>query len=196
MTYLIRHRINCSEELSKINKEFGVEIDLRSDYKSIYLSHDPFTKGESFSSWIKYFNHKILILNIKEEGIENEIIKILKKNKISNYFFLDQSLPMLTYFSKKNIKETAVRFSEKEPIELVSNFIGKCNWVWIDLTTNIEIDIKVLEILKNKRFKTCLASPDLRKTSNLNKLSKTIEIVKNNPILIDAVCTKNTSLWL
>ena len=103
---------------------------------------------------------------------------------------------MLTYFSKKNIKETAVRFSEKEPIELVSNFIGQCNWVWIDLTTNIEIDIKVLKILKNNRFKTCLASPDLRKTFNLDKLSKTIEIVKNNPRLIDAVCTKNTSLWL
>ena len=43
--------------------------------------------GEYFKKWIKYYKHALLIINIKEEGLEESILKILKENKINNYFF-------------------------------------------------------------------------------------------------------------
>ena len=46
---IIKHRVNTSKELKKVDKNFGVEIDLRSNRNNIYLHHDPFKKGESFT---------------------------------------------------------------------------------------------------------------------------------------------------
>ena len=88
---IIKHRVNSSLELKKISKTYGVEIDLRSHKNDIYLHHDPFKKGELFSSWIKNFNHKLIVLNVKEEGLESKILKILRDNKITNFFFHDQT---------------------------------------------------------------------------------------------------------
>ena len=88
---IIKHRVNNSKDLIKLSKKYGVEIDLRSQKKEIYLHHEPFKKGEPFFKWIKNYNHKLIVLNVKEEGLEKPILKILKKNKISNFFFHDQT---------------------------------------------------------------------------------------------------------
>ena len=85
---IIKHRVNTSKELKKVDKDFGVEIDLRSNNKTIYLHHDPFKKGELFSNWVKNFNHKLVVLNVKEEGLEKKILKILRRNKVRNFFFM------------------------------------------------------------------------------------------------------------
>ena len=42
---ITKHRVNNSKNLNKLNINYGVEIDLRSYNKDIYLHHDPF-KGE------------------------------------------------------------------------------------------------------------------------------------------------------
>ena len=85
---IIKHRVNTINKIIKTPKSYGVEIDLRSSLKTIYLNHDPFKRGIKFSQWIKYFKHKLIVLNVKEEGLEKKIINILKKNKISNFFFM------------------------------------------------------------------------------------------------------------
>ena len=76
---IIKHRVNNSKNLNKLNINYGVEIDLRSYNKDIYLHHDPFKKGEKFKNWIKKYNHKLIVLNVKEEGLEGRILKILKE---------------------------------------------------------------------------------------------------------------------
>ena len=75
---LIKHRVNNTKNLKKLNRNFGVEIDLRSNNKNIYLHHDPFKQGEKFENWIKKFKHKLIVLNVKEEGLEEKILNILK----------------------------------------------------------------------------------------------------------------------
>ena len=92
---IIKHRVNTVDKIIKTPKSYGVEIDLRSNHKTIYLNHDPYKKGVKFSQWIKYFNHKLIVLNVKEEGIEKKIINILKKNKEINFFFHDQTFSIL-----------------------------------------------------------------------------------------------------
>jgi len=92
---IIKHRVNTINKIINTPKKYGVEIDLRSNFKTIYLNHDPFKKGTKFSQWIKYFKHKLIVLNVKEEGLEKKIINILKKNKTSNFFFHDQTFSSL-----------------------------------------------------------------------------------------------------
>ena len=65
----ILHRINTIDLLEKTSSNFGVEIDIRSNGKSLILHHDPFEQGELFEDWIRSYHHGTLILNVKEEGL-------------------------------------------------------------------------------------------------------------------------------
>ena len=84
---IIKHRINKIKDLKKLNKKLGVEVDIRSNLGKLIIHHDPFENGEDFDEWIKYYNHKFLILNVKEEGLEEKLIKKMDEFKIINYFF-------------------------------------------------------------------------------------------------------------
>ena len=72
---IIRHRVNSWNKLKSIPESEGVEIDLRSSRNDIYLHHDPFKKGVLFEKWIKFFKHKFIVLNVKEEGLEKRLIE-------------------------------------------------------------------------------------------------------------------------
>ena len=73
---LTAHRINSINKLKNLNQNYGVEIDLRDYNKNIHLSHDPFKKGIKFSEYLKKYNHKFIICNIKSERIEIKVHKI------------------------------------------------------------------------------------------------------------------------
>ena len=190
---LINHRVNSISKLLKTSVEFGVETDLRSENKKIYLHHDPFKKGESFEKWIKYYKHKILILNVKEEGLENMVIKILKKNKIKNFFFHDQTFSTLL----KNMFKTrvSIRFSEYEDLKRKNYLFKKIRWLWLDNFNQIELSKKFYNYLKNKKVKICMVSPELVKKKRQNEIKKIINYLKKNKFNLDAVCTKKPKLW-
>ena len=97
---IILHRINKVNELKKIDTNYGVEVDVRSFKDKLICCHDPFFKGDNFDDWIKEFNHKFLILNIKEEGIEKNLIEIMKFYKITNFFLLDVTFLLIFKLSK------------------------------------------------------------------------------------------------
>ena len=191
---IIKHRVNTSKELKKINKDFGVEIDLRSNNKKIYLHHDPFKKGELFSKWIKNFNHKLIVLNVKEEGLEDEILKILRRNKISKFFFHDQTFSSML----KNMNKTKVslRYSEFEELKKIDKLFSSIKWLWVDNFSEIKINKKFYLFLKNKRVKICLVSPELLNKNRSKEIKSIISNFKRNKLEIDAVCTKKPNLWI
>ena len=190
---IIKHRINTIGNLNKTDKSFGVEIDLRSDKKNIYLHHDPFRKGELFKKWIKYYKHKIIVLNVKEEGLEKSILKILKKYRIKNFFFHDQTFSTLL----KNMSKTkvSVRYSEFENLKNIKYLFKKIKWIWIDNFSGIKLEKKFYSYLKRKKVKICLVSPELVKKSRISEVKKIILYLKKNNFTIDAVCTKKPDLW-
>ena len=100
----IQHRVNSINKLNNLNRNFGAEIDIRSFNKKLILNHEPFEKGELLNVYLKKFNHKFLILNIKEEGIENLTLDYLRKYKIKNYFLLDVTIPKIFQFVKNKKK--------------------------------------------------------------------------------------------
>ena len=83
---IISHRVNSIKGLLDTKKSYGVEVDIRSKSSELIIHHDPFQDGEKFLEWLKYFSHKFLILNVKEEGLESALIDCMKKNNIVNYF--------------------------------------------------------------------------------------------------------------
>ncbi len=191
---IIKHRVNSSLKLKKISKAYGVEIDLRSHKNNIYLHHDPFKKGELFSSWIKNFNHKLIVLNVKEEGLESKILKILRDNKITNFFFHDQTFSSL--LKNKNKTKVSIRFSEYEDLKKTNELFNQIKWLWIDNFTEIKLEKKFYSFLRRKKVKICLISPELVRKKRINEIPKLISYLKKNKFNIDAICTKNPKLWI
>ena len=190
---IIKHRVNTIEQLTKTPKKYGVEIDLRSGGKSIYLQHDPFKKGEKFEKWIKFFNHRLVVLNVKEEGLENKIVKTLKKNKVRNFFFHDQTFSSLLKYKKKT--KLSVRHSEFEEIKGKKYIFKYIKWLWIDHFTKFSLDISFYKFLKRNKVKICIVSPELIDIKYVSKIKRLIKKLVKQKIKINAVCTKKPHLW-
>lgn len=189
----IAHRINKAEDLKKLPHEYGVEIDLRDSAEGkIHLSHDPFTIGEDFDEYLKHYRHGLMILNIKSERIEHRVLQLLQKHKISDYFFLDSSFPMIYLLSNTGEKNIALRFSEFEGIDTLVNMKGKVKWVWVDCFTKLPIDFKIFSDLKKLDYNLCLVSPELQ--GRENDMANYKKYLEENKIEFDAICTKSYNL--
>ena len=192
---IICHRKNTIKQLIDTPIEYGVEIDVRSYNNKIILNHDPMKNGESLNNWVRKYNHKFLIINIKEEGLEKYIIKILKNKKIKEFFFLDQSFPFLIKTLNSNETRCAIRFSEYEDIKTINNLKKKINWVWVDHFSKFPLNKSISNSLKKKNIKICIVSPEIVKKTSIQNLKKLKNSIKKKNIHIDAVCTKNPEIW-
>ena len=190
----ILHRVNTINFLKTVPKEFGVEVDIRSFNNKVIISHEPLLNGVEFEEWISFFEHDFLILNIKEEGLEKYLLDILKKHKIENFFFLDQSFPFLVKTIKSGETRCAIRISEFESIYSAYNLAGMIEWVWIDYFNTFPLNQSDFICLKKLGYKICIVSPEIQ-----GKEKYEINILKNllikNKIFPDAVCTRELDLW-
>ena len=182
------------KELSATPTNFGIEIDIRSHGERLVVQHDPFKDGEDFQEWAETYQHGTLILNVKEEGLEDKIINILDMYKIHNFFFLDQSFPYLVKTFLRGEKRCAVRISEFESPRTALNLIGKVDWIWYDSFYPIVALPSEMTALK-KAFKICLVSPELQGRNDTEEIKRIINVCQQQNIAFDAVCTKNPDFW-
>ncbi|MDR1657155.1 MAG: hypothetical protein LBT47_06310 [Deltaproteobacteria bacterium] len=195
MTLIIAHRINTIEALKTVQPCFGVEIDIRSRGLDLILHHDPYAQGEYFSSWLDHFHHRTLILNVKEEGLEERILKLMKLHEISDFFFLDQSFPFLLKTARTGEKRCAVRVSEYESPDTALNLAGLVEWIWLDCFTRFPVTAVEAQILKKAGFKLCLVSPELQGRDPKTEIPALRKFLTQQSITIEAVCTKYQGLW-
>lgn len=191
----ILHRINSKELLMKTPFEFGVEVDIRSNNNKLIMHHDPFQEGELFEEWLSFYKHGTLILNVKEEGLEDSLLKLMKRNNINNFFFLDQSFPFLRKTALSGEKRCAVRISEYEHIKTALSLSGLIEWAWIDCFTDFPLNSKDQKLLKDAGFKLCIVSPELQGRKDRNHVLEFQSKLESLDIFGDAVCTKYPDLW-
>jgi len=192
---LISHRVNTIELLNNTPRELGVEVDIRSNDGKLIIHHDPFSNGPNFEDWLNEFRHQTLILNVKEEGLEAPILKLMKKYNIDNFFFLDQSFPFLKKTSSMGEKRCAVRISEYEDVKTALSLSGMVDWVWVDCFNIFPINKQEFIELKNAGFKLCFVSPELQGRTNKKHVLEFRKNIEKLEIIGDAVCTKYPDLW-
>ena len=192
---IFHHRINTSSQLIRIPSADGVEIDVRSRGQEIILEHDPYKKGQLFNEWLEHWQGQSLILNVKEEGIEERTLEMLGTYPGLEYFFLDQSFPFLARTIKSGNKNTAVRVSDLESVETA--LLMDCNWVWIDcFLGDWNFLPGVISRLQDDGKKICLVSPELVRDNSLNELQDLQGILRDNNLFVQGVCTKLKDLWV
>ena len=196
MTFeIIKHRVNSIDVLRETPKIYGVEVDLRSQNGELIFEHEPLTPGTPARDWLAFFDHKRLIVNIKEEGLEASFIELLSKFKIEDYFFLDQSFPFLVRLVRSGNSRTAIRVSDLESIETINSL--ETDWIWLDSFSGDWSYLKsVSKILEEKNAKTCLVSPELQRSEYESELVALKKSIIEIGIKIDAVCTKYPEKWM
>lgn len=193
MEFII-HRVNTIEELKQIPKEYGCEIDIRTEGNNLILSHDPFKGGDLLTNYLDEYKNGTLVLNIKETGIEDIVLKEIRLRNIKSYFLLDVEFPYIYSATKKGERNIAIRFSEFEPIENVILFNDKLNWIWVDTINQLPISHENLEIIRT--LKSCLVCPSRWGRSNeIKKIKKKLNSLNFN---FDFVMTdlENINQWL
>lgn len=189
----IAHRINTVEELRKLPREYGVELDLRDDLNGrIYIQHNPFESGEDFEDYLKEYHHGTMILNVKSERIELKILQMLPNYDVKSYFFLDSSFPMIWLLSNQGEKNIALRVSEVEGLDTARNMAGKIDWIWLDCFSKIPIGKKEFAELKDLGYKICFVSPELE--GRAYDIANYKEQIANMDIEFDAICTKSYNI--
>jgi len=192
---IIIHRVNTIKKLRSISNNFGTEIDIRTSSSKLILSHEPFAKGDSLENYLSEYKKGTLILNIKESGIEQSVLKLIKKYKIKSYFLLDVEFPYIfkTLDEKLN-KNIAVRFSEYEPINLSNKLINRVNWIWLDTYKKFPLNYKNLKFIK--KFKSCLVCPE--RWNRQRDIKKYYLLMKKLKFMPDAIMTSLgcSKIWL
>ena len=181
---ILKHRANTFDE---VNPKFGVEIDIRDFNNDLVLSHDhPTNQNLLLSEYLdKIRSDQFLAINIKSSEIEDDLIAILKKFKISNYFTFDWPIPSLLKALKKNLS-CAFRLSEFE-----KDIFLNCSWVWIDSFQSIWYDAELITSLQKSGLKIALVSPEIHnRKSDLQKVKAIV-----NSVTVDAICTDLPDFW-
>ena len=157
---IVAHRINTLEGLKTVPTHFGAEVDLRARGSELYLHHDAFREkdADSFVDYLDAYRHGLLVLNIKEAGIETEVLRLVRERGIERYFLLDVEFPYLYRASRQGERSIAVRYSEDESIETALTYKERVDWVWIDTNTRLPLDATVKAQLTS--LKTCLVCPE------------------------------------
>jgi hypothetical protein len=197
--HIIVHRRNTLAELAAVPPRYGIEVDIRSHGERLTIHHDPYVAGGDFAEWIAAYagarRTGMLILNVKEDGLEARLLELMRLHGIANFFFLDQALPTLVRMAREGEKRCAVRVSEFESVETAMRFAGKVDWIWVDCFTRFPLAPEESARLVNAGFRLCLVSPELQGRADPGEIAAMRDLIARQRHAVAAVCTKRPDLW-
>ena len=192
---IYKHRVNSKSALEAVEPTFGVEIDLRTKSDTLILAHDAFTQGELFEQWLSVWRGQPLILNVKEDALEEKILGILNQHGVTDFFFLDQSYPSIRRVISMGITKVATRVSDYE--DLATALKSGSDWVWLDsFSGSWAYLVEAIKAIHSNGQKNCLVSPELQRIDSEAELEGLKTLIQEKELLIDAVCTKKPESWL
>ena len=186
MEYII-HRVNNFDKLSKINKDYGVEVDVIYEKNQLLLKHSPFDTSSglvSLEDFLKVYDNKRIIINVKTSGIEEKIINTANKYS-DNFLLLDVEFPFIVKNYKNYGKYLMLRISRYESINDLQYFKNYIDWIWLDTYQSFEFNKDFINLLN--LFNICLVSIE-RWDENYN-ISNFINEVRDLDLNIKAVMT-------
>lgn len=204
---IVNHRVNAVEDLLLTAKDFGCEIDVRNHGESLIVNHDPFdTDGPTLQDWLSHYDHRFLIVNVKEEGLEPVLFPILRDFGIEHYFVLDESFPYIMKYCRLGHRKFALRVSEIEKEDTAIAVYEKLspqeqspNWIWADCFTGKPLSNQCYRNLVERGFKVCFVSPELHHLERPKAwkalIASFIQNLKDSNMKPDMVCTKEPELW-
>jgi len=173
---------------------FGTETDIRDFNGQLVISHDiPTEQGitldEFFQIFVAYDTSLPLALNIKSDGLQEQLLNAIKKYEIANYFVFDMSVPDTIGYVKKQINV----YTRQSEYEKVPSLYDEAQGVWLDEFIGPWIRKETIQDHINNGKSVCIVSPELHKRDYHNEWtsykenfdlvqSRTISLCTDKPI--------------
>lgn len=195
MTLICAHRVNDPAALRELPSDLGVEIDLHADGDRLVLVHDAFATGPDLDEWLAEYRHRFIVLNTKEEGLEQRIKAALDARGVQAWAFLDQSFPFLVRTLRTGETRTMVRVSEYESAETALALDPRPDWVWVDSFTGVWPASAVLARLAAHGYRLMVVSPELQGRSLDDEMAVVTDRFAEAGVPVHGVCTKRPDVW-
>jgi len=159
----------------------GIELDVRYRKSGVYISHDPVENGDLFEDVCKaYSNSKIrMALHIKEIKATTEVIELLEKYSINNYFVFNTE--NFEFFDIIDHEKIAAYVSQKHD-KVKEKFLWcdeiQSKWYTKKTISELHKKNKILYGMSLEVVKTCNESEIFMEWNRLINLG------------IDGICTK------
>lgn len=141
---------------------FGVETDIRDFDGRLVISHDMpdrhcMSVEEFFRIYNQYSRDLPLALNIKADGLQKELKKLIEAFSIENYFAFDMSVPDALAYVRQGFRV----FSRQSEYEGKPSLYEYADGVWLDEFNGHWIDSEIISehMVHDKRV--CIVSPEL-----------------------------------
>jgi hypothetical protein len=168
---IISHRgywQTASEKNTKVAFErsfslgYGTETDLRDHNSRVVISHDMAHQAsmpaEVFFEIYKSFGKPLpLALNVKADGLQNEVERLLKEYEIDNYFLFDMAVPDGVLYIRMKLN-AYTRQSEFEPTPA---YYDSAAGVWLDEFEDHWISKNTITQHRANGKAVCIVSPEL-----------------------------------
>lgn len=145
-----------------IENGFGIETDIRDSRGQLVISHDMPSGNEMTVE--EFFNLKgiqdiPLALNIKADGLQNELKRLLKQYAINDYFVFDMSIPDMLGYKKleMNMASRTSEYEENLPL------LKESTHIWMDGFHQYCAKKEQIEEYLSFGKKVCIVSPELHK---------------------------------
>lgn len=142
---------------------FGTETDVRDLNGQIVISHDvPVGRVMSFDEFLTIYNShgagRTLAINIKSDGLQDQLKTALKKYNVENYFLFDMSIPDLI----KSYQYGLICFARESEYEVVTPSLRElASGIWYDYFKKLTLERDVIANYLENGYRVCLVSPEL-----------------------------------
>ncbi|MDA9945228.1 hypothetical protein N9D65_00090 [Schleiferiaceae bacterium] len=180
-----KNSINAFNRSFSLN--FGTETDIRDHQRSLVISHDIADESSlNFNEFLEIYcatNMNLpLALNIKADGLHEELSSSLNSFSISNYFVFDMSIPDTLKYIDLGIN-FFIRQSEYESeLPFYENAAG----IWLDSFNSHWYSEDVVKSHINKGKKVSIVSSELHGRNYLShwQVLKTWDVIKNDNVFL------------
>jgi len=143
---------------------FGTETDIRDHDCRLVISHDMADKRslplETFFEIYNSFNNNLpLALNIKADGLQMELTRLLTLHEIENYFVFDMAVPDGLLYARNQLNT----FTRQSEYEKDPPYYDMADGVWLDEFAEHWITDEVIAQHLSNRKAVCIVSPDLHR---------------------------------
>tara|TARA_B100000989_G_scaffold297782_1_gene284672 strand:- start:85 stop:705 length:621 start_codon:yes stop_codon:yes gene_type:complete len=142
-----------------VDKNFGIELDVRDFNSKIVISHDiPSKNNMSLKEALKIFENKKVdvAVNVKSDGILDDICEILS-DAICNWYLFDMSFPE-TIRCKEKLIPFFYRISD---FEKDTDIIEYASGIWLDSFYKNWFSAELISSYLNNQKKVCVVSSEL-----------------------------------
>lgn len=147
---------------------FGTETDVRDMAGQLVISHD-MPRGDEmiFDNLLEIMagRNLPLALNIKADGLCDNIKETLAKYNHTNYFCFDMSIPDMVF----QVKRGMVVFTGMSDLLPIPVLLEKAAGVWLDCFDSDWYDAEVIDRLLDSGKKVCVVSADLHRRDVSNQ---------------------------